>query len=102
MNYEALGRYTEACEKLQPLLREMKQHAGTVRAAAEQLPFVLDELAGGQPVPKLDPVAEMEKIDTAHRRLQELWQEACRWARTANTNAEQCGKAKLNFGREQA
>ena len=22
MNYEALGRYTEACEKLQPLLRE--------------------------------------------------------------------------------
>lgn len=94
MNYEALGRYTEAVEKLAPLINEMKQHAQTIKKAADTLPFELNEM---WTTPHTNPKQTLMDIDTATVRFRQLLEEAEKWARTANQNAEQCGKPKLNI-----
>lgn len=90
MNYEALGRYTEAKEQLALLQDDI---ADQIRMAQSTLEVLAREVP---PVRRnANPQASAERLCQLAARIAQKIDEAEALAREANANAEKCGKPAL-------
>ena len=93
MDYEALGRYTDAIDRAQKYANDFMQRfkqfsddVGRVKA---------DSINAASHIPEFDPGklrAHLDELTKLHDGLTEL-------AREANMQADRCGKPKITTGR---
>lgn len=95
MNYEALGRYVEAKEKMAPLLADIEAQGLVAQSALDSLMRDLPRIM--QSSKPVNPQMTVEKLRLATESIAEKLQQTAEWAQIANSCAAACGKPELPF-----
>lgn len=99
MNYEALGRYTEAMDKLPRLCDQMANCMRYVEESARSVGYEAGSLCGHRPA-DADPVrmaGKIRRLKAEIERAEALNGEISALAEIINTHAEACGRKKVNI-----
>lgn len=95
MNYEALGRYIEASEKLEKLIRQREAHASSLRDAGQRVFEALqNQKTCGMP---FEFEKYQDRIDLALNGIKDTTEQIKLVASVINTYADECGKPKSNI-----
>lgn len=98
MNYEALGRYTEAKEKLPSLVEELSRCLKAVQNFAKDGETDVCRLSGyGRNPEPITVLAKIKKIEAQIDRAYKLYNETAALCDTINAYAADCGKEGINI-----
>ena len=98
MNYEALGRYVEAKDKLPAVNNDLKRRLKVIKDTAGNAEIDLCRLDGYSPNP--DPVRIMSKLAVIKdnlERVHALYGELAALTDEINRQAEACGREPVNI-----
>lgn len=99
MNYEALGRYTEARRKVLEFENEIKDQIKKINQCCNDLSHQITTIGShihSNHSAKQD-AATLVAMQRAQEKLTEFHQSLCHYVQIANQNADLCGEPKLNY-----
>ncbi len=96
MNYESLGRYTEASERLNALLSEREVYVSQLSRAANSMEVDLQNQRSAQT--KFDHGKHTTNIELAMKNIKSLSEQITQLVAQINMFAADCGKEPKNIG----